>query len=244
MPRSGISRSSMENLWSHSTEKFCWRTLLCFTKFLVSKKLMDKRGEEGGSFSIFVHNFFSLTVPKTFVGEPYSVSLISVMEKFYAYEGNFLIFYRNFLCLTVPKNVIGEPFHVSQKFWYRKVLWIRAEGGSITIFRQKFCLTVPRSSVGEPFSVSLISGIENFYAYEGIFTIFYKNLLSHSTKKLHRGTLPCFTKILVSKSFMDTSGGREYHDFPSKVLSHSDKNFRRGTRQCFLNFRYRKFLCL
>ena len=46
------------NLLSHSTKKFCWGTLLCFTKFLVSKKLMDKRGEEGGSITFFVHNFF------------------------------------------------------------------------------------------------------------------------------------------------------------------------------------------
>ena len=58
MPRSGISRISVENLWSHGTENFCWGTLLCVTKSLVSKKLMDKRGEEGGSITIFVHNFF------------------------------------------------------------------------------------------------------------------------------------------------------------------------------------------
>ena len=70
-----------------------------------------------------------------------------------------------------------------------------------------FCLTVPRIFVGEPFSVSLISGIENFYAYEGIFTIFYKNLLSHSTEKLRRVTLLCFTKFLVSKKIMDKRGG-------------------------------------
>ena len=70
-----------------------------------------------------------------------------------------------------------------------------------------FCLTVPRIFVGEPFSDSLVSGNENFHAYEGIFTIFYKNLLSHSTEKLRRVTLLCFTKFLVSKKIMDKSGG-------------------------------------
>ena len=46
------------NFLPHSTKKFCCGTLLCFTKFLVSKKLMDNRGEEGGSITFFVHNFF------------------------------------------------------------------------------------------------------------------------------------------------------------------------------------------
>ena len=167
---------------------------------------MDKRGGGGREYHVFRSQLFSLTVPEIFVGEPFSVSLISCMEKFYAYEGSFVIFFGNFFCLTVPKNFIGEPFNVSQKFWYRKVLWIRAEGGSITIFLQNFCLTVPKIFVGEPFSVSLISVIENFYAYSGFFTIFYKNLLSHSTEKLRRVTLLCFTKFLVSKKIMDKSG--------------------------------------
>ena len=170
---------------------------------------MDKRRGGGRNFHDFRSQPFSLTVPKIFVWEPFSVSLISCMEKFYAYVGSFTIFYRIFFCLTVPKNFIGELFHVSQKFWYRKVLWIRAEGGSITIFCQKFFVkTVPRIFVGEPFSVSLISGIEVFYAYEGIFTIFYKNLLSHSTEKFRKVTLLCFTKFLVSKKNMDKSRGQ------------------------------------
>ena len=134
-------------------------------------------------------------MPKVFVGEPFSVSLISGMEKFYAYEGNFTIFYRNF-CLTVSKNFIGEPFHVSPKFWYRKILWIRGEGGNITIFGHNFISpTVPKVFVGEPFSVSLISGMEKFYAYAGIFTFSRKNLFSHTTEKLRRVTL------LVSQNF-------------------------------------------
>ena len=42
----GVSRFSVENLLSHSTEKLRRGTLLCFTKFLVSKKLWIT--EEGG----------------------------------------------------------------------------------------------------------------------------------------------------------------------------------------------------
>ena len=35
----------MENLLSHSSEKIRRGTLLCFTKFLRSKEMTDKRGE-------------------------------------------------------------------------------------------------------------------------------------------------------------------------------------------------------
>ena len=54
-------------------------SVLCFRKFPVAKKFMDKRG-----YQEFASKNFCLTVPKNFVGEPYSVSLISGIEKFYA----------------------------------------------------------------------------------------------------------------------------------------------------------------
>ena len=67
----------------------------------------------------------------------------------------------------------------------------------------------------------------------GISRFSIENLLSLSTEKLRRGTILCFTKLLVSKKLMDKRGGgrREYHDFLSKSsLSHSAEKFRRGTR--------------
>ena len=95
MPMRGISRFFIETLLSHSTEKLRRGTLLCFTEFPVSKKFFEKRwGEEGeeGGVSRFSVEKFCLTVPKFFVGEPLSISLISGMKKFYAYEGNITIF--------------------------------------------------------------------------------------------------------------------------------------------------------
>ena len=53
-------------------------SLLCFRKFPVAKKFMDK---SGGEYQDFPSNFFCLTVPKIFVGEPLSISLISGVEK-------------------------------------------------------------------------------------------------------------------------------------------------------------------
>ena len=71
LPKRGISRFCIENLLSHSTEKLRRGTLLCFTKFLVSRNFLDKRGEEGGrEYHDFLSKNFCLTVPKFFVGEP------------------------------------------------------------------------------------------------------------------------------------------------------------------------------
>ena len=101
MPQRGISRFSIENLLSHSTEKLRRGTLLCFTKILVSKKFMDKRG--GGEYHDFLSKLFCLTVPKNFAGEPFSVSLISGIEKFYASESDVTILCRNFLSHSAEK---------------------------------------------------------------------------------------------------------------------------------------------
>ena len=40
----GVSRFSVENFLSHSTEKFRWGTLRCFRKFRVSQNFMHKKG--------------------------------------------------------------------------------------------------------------------------------------------------------------------------------------------------------
>ena len=66
-----------QNFLVSQCRKIFRATLLCFTKFLLSKKLMDKRG--GGSITIFCQNFF-VSAQKIFVGEPVTVSLISGIE--------------------------------------------------------------------------------------------------------------------------------------------------------------------
>ena len=68
-----------------------------------------------GGYQDFPSKVFCLTLPENFVGEPFRVSLISGMEKFYASEGYVTIF--DFLskcfCLTVPRNFIGKRFSES-----------------------------------------------------------------------------------------------------------------------------------
>ena len=53
---------------SHSAEKLRRGTLLCFRKFLVSKKVGDERG---GGYHDFPSKLFFLTVSKHFVEEPF-----------------------------------------------------------------------------------------------------------------------------------------------------------------------------
>ena len=56
--------------------------MVCFRKFPVAKKFMDKSGE---GYQEFLSNFFCLTMAKTFVEEPFCrvFQKISGSEKVY-----------------------------------------------------------------------------------------------------------------------------------------------------------------
>ena len=56
--------------------------MLCFRKFLVAKKFLDKRE---GRYQDFPSKIFCLKMPKHFVEEPFCAVFqkISVSEKFY-----------------------------------------------------------------------------------------------------------------------------------------------------------------
>ena len=87
--------------------------MLCFRKFPVAKKFMDKGGGEYQDFPLI---FFCLTVPKNVIGEPFSLSLISGIEKIWMTGrglGECQDFPSKFSCLTVPKIFVGQPFRVS-----------------------------------------------------------------------------------------------------------------------------------
>ena len=81
-------------------------SVLCFGKFPVANKFMDKRE---GEVSRFRSKIFCLTVPKNFVGHSFRVSLISGIEKFYASEGYVTIFCRNLLSHSDEKFCRGTP---------------------------------------------------------------------------------------------------------------------------------------
>ena len=90
-------------------EPFC----AVFQKVSCSENIMDKKGE----YHFFPSKNFCPTVPKKILGEPFSVSLISGIEKVYASDCYLTIFRRCFFCLAVPKNLAGETIcAVFQKF--------------------------------------------------------------------------------------------------------------------------------
>ena len=68
-------------------------SVLCLRKFSVAKKLMDKKG---GVSRFSVENF-CLTVPKIFVGESFTVALISGTEKVWRRREGIKILRRIFL---------------------------------------------------------------------------------------------------------------------------------------------------
>ena len=84
-------------------------SVLYSTKLSVVKKLLDERG---GEHQDFPSKTFCLTVPNEFLREPFRVSLISGMEKFFASDCYVTIFHflSKYFCLTVPKKFVGEPF--------------------------------------------------------------------------------------------------------------------------------------
>ena len=67
-----------------------------FTKFMVSKNLMDKMGG-AKDYHDFPSKILCLSISKIFTGIFFSVSIFLGSEKFYAYEGNITIFYRKFV---------------------------------------------------------------------------------------------------------------------------------------------------
>ena len=120
MDKRGISRFSVENLF-HSTEKLRRGTHLCFRNFLLSKKFLDKGG--GRECHDFPSQIFCFTVPKNFVREPFSVSLISDLEKFYAQKGYVKIFCRKFFVSQYRKHRRGNVLVCdSENFRGRKSL--------------------------------------------------------------------------------------------------------------------------
>ena len=82
--RWGVSRFSVGNFLSNSPEKNRRGILYCCNIFGCQKSL-DTRG--GGEHQAFPSEIFCLTVPKNFVGEHFSVSLVAGTDKVWISEG-------------------------------------------------------------------------------------------------------------------------------------------------------------
>ena len=112
----------------------------------------------GGEYQVFPSKIFRHTVPKTSVGESFTVAIISAIEKVWIRVGGgrgeeYQDFPSKIFCLTVPKISVRESFTVAITSGIEKI-WTRG-GGEYQDFPLKiFCLTVPKTSVGESFTVA------------------------------------------------------------------------------------------
>ena len=124
------------------------------------RKSLDKRGE----YQCFPSKVFVSQCP-IFVGESFTVALISGIEKVWIRQRGVSMFSIESFCLTVPKVSVGESFTVALISGIEKV-WIRRRAVS-TLSVENFCLTVPKNYVGESFTNALISGSEKVYGQQG-----------------------------------------------------------------------------
>ena len=130
-------------------------------------------------------------------------------------------------------------------FGYGESLEVKVRGGEYQDFPlQVSCLAVPKKYIRQPFRVSLISVIEDFYAPDASVTIFCRNFVSHSDKKIRTGTLLCCVSenFRQQKNLWIRRGGISRFSVEN-FLSDSAEKFRSGNIQCVINFGYRKNLC-
>ena len=100
----GIHDYPSKTFLSHSAEIFRRGTLLCFRSFGY-RKILCLRGE----YHDFLPKEICLTVPKNFVKEPFSMSLISGIERFYASESYVTILCQKFFVSQCRKFSLGNP---------------------------------------------------------------------------------------------------------------------------------------
>ena len=77
--------------------------MLCFRKITATEKFIDQMG--GGESEAFPWKIFCLTMPKSFIREPFIVSLFSGFETYSASEGYATVFCRKFFvseCRKIP----------------------------------------------------------------------------------------------------------------------------------------------
>ena len=139
-------------------------------------------------------------------------------------------------CFSSHKTFVEEPFCVSEKFCYREMLGLR-EGVSRFSVERFLSHSAQKLSAGTLWCFINFGYRQDLFLCGEYLDFLQKIWCLTVPKKLRRGTLPCFTKFLVSKKFMDKwgRGARRWRregvsQYSVKnFLSHSAERFRRGT---------------
>ena len=115
----------LSKYFSHITEKCRRGTLLCFRKFRVSKKLIDKR--RWVFITIFCQSL-CLTVPENFVGQLFCVSEKTGYRRNLRRKRGIHYYLMIFFCSTVPKIFGAETLRCFRKILVSQIFIIREEG--------------------------------------------------------------------------------------------------------------------
>ena len=233
-----MSRFCVENFLSHSAEKFRRGALLiCVSEIFWYRKNLWIRGGRAREYHDLLSKIFCLTVPKNFVGETFSVSLISGIERFYASESYATIFCRNFFCLSAEKfrrgnlsDLCFRSILVSKKFMDKT-----GEGEGVSRLSVKIFL----SHSAKKFRRGNLQCVTNFgqrkiLCFRDLSHDFVSIFFCLSAEKFRRGNLSdlCIRKILVSKKIMDKRGGGRKEEgvsrFPVEFFMSSAEKFRKG----------------
>ena len=161
----------------------------------------EEKGREG--MSRISLEKFSLTIPKSFVGESFCISEIfwyprKTINKRGAREYHAFPL-KNF-CLRVPKILAGEPFGVSEKFCCRKILWVGGEGREGV---SRFCVENSLAHSTEKLHRGILLRFRKLFVSKklkirggrGISRVSIEKLLCHRTEEFRSGIPLCFTKI-------------------------------------------------
>ena len=119
--------------------------MLCFRKFLVAKKFIKKKGE--GDYRNFPSKIFCLEMPKKFVGESLSLSILSGIENIYASEG-YITILRGNVFVSQYRNISSRNHSVLcfKKLLVAKKFMERKWGGLIIeTFRRNFFVSQYRN---------------------------------------------------------------------------------------------------
>ena len=185
---------------------------LSFEKILVSKIFMHRSGDA----TMICQNFFVSHDRKTiFVGESFTVALISGTEKF-GEEGGVSKFYvEKFLSHSADEKFRRRIFYCCKNFGIEEV-WKRGGWEEYQNFPSKiFCFTVPKISVGESFTVALISDTEKVWIGGEGYQDYPSKIFCLTVPKIFVGE-PFSVSLISGMEKVWRRGG--YQDFTSKIF--------------------------
>ena len=155
------------------------------------------------------HNFplknFRLTVPRNFLREPFSASLISGIENFYASERWLPRFsVEKFLSHSI-KNPDYETFLQTSIPPLISIFYAK-EGVSRVFVQIVLSHNTKKFRWGTLRFIGNLRVSKNFMLQRGGYHVLRQKFFSHSIKKFRWGTLRCFRKTRVPQNFMHEKG--------------------------------------